>query len=661
LIISESDPGAAGSLPREQVCANFLVADDPYHDYINGRQFLRQWFVLGPFSYAEEPFAVAGREHEALDATFVADESTLQPVEDEKVSSCTWQRYSAVSVMSKWWELTPERVLLRNHHELKMPSTEPPPSPPGGVHLTIDDYTLEHELMPCWGELDGYEGREPFCPRCEKPIVKRPDRCPNCEQRVGFYTSYSAWGFPRRSWWQPVYAFDYSVTYIAACFHAAEAGQYTLRYSTNNPCIIWINGSEIARYDGPFLFVPGNQTRKWDLFESPAVLEAGWNSIVVKAVLSTAADGEAFFCARFEHNGQRLCVNDFTNEVVAQDRRLHIKVDQPTFIGQSSHEPWVCRMSDGSLVVSDYVSRDDGRTWVETLHPLGGMACIGCRDGTDMVFPIFSERVSDGVFQATAQRSPDGWRTVEEVPITFRVPQTNASMGEDGIVRGPGLSHGVVRLDDGALLGSGYGYLHRDNVYTDILHFGWEKYHHSFGLFKYSSWAMISRDDGLTWDYQGCIPPAPASGDEGFCEPDFEVLENGDIVAILRNGEGNAPLWLSYSSDQGKSWTMPAKTRLNGQHPSILRMSNGLLVASYGRPDNRIAISLDGRGDGFSHEIIVSTAPGWQGVSAVEIAPDELFVVYEDLLWEPVRRASNGGRYKSLVGSRVKIEIASAQ
>ena len=84
-------------------------------------------------------------------------------------------------------------------------------------------------------------------------------------------------------------------------------------------------------------------------------------------------------------------------------------------------------------------------------------------------------------------------------------------------------------------------------------------------------------------------------------------------------------------------------------------------LASVPQPDNRIAISLDGRGDGFSHEIIVSTAPGWQGVSAVEIAPDELFVVYEDLLWEPVRRASNGGRYKSLVGSRVKIEITSAQ
>jgi hypothetical protein len=78
-------------------------------------------------------------------------------------------------------------------------------------------------------------------------------------------------------------------------------------------------------------------------------------------------------------------------------------------------------------------------------------------------------------------------------------------------------------------------------------------------------------------------------------------------------------------------------------------------VAAYGRPDNRIAMSLDGRGDGFSHEVIVSTAPGWQGVSVVEIAPDELFVVYEDLLWEPVRQESMSGRFRSLIGSRVTI------
>lgn len=182
--------------PRERICANFLVPDDPYQDYVNWRHFIRHWFVLGPFSSAGEPHAVPERAHEALDRAFVPDEAALQPVEDKDVEGCVWRRYSAVAVMSKWWELAPERVLLRHHHALRMQPTEPPPSPPGGVHLTIDHYTLEDELMPCWGNMDGHEGKEPFCPRCEKPIPERPDRCPCCQQRVGFYTSYSAWGFP---------------------------------------------------------------------------------------------------------------------------------------------------------------------------------------------------------------------------------------------------------------------------------------------------------------------------------------------------------------------------------------------------------------------------------------------------------------------------------
>ena len=56
--------------------------------------------------------------------------------------------------MSKWWELTPELVLLRHHHELRMKPTEPQPAPPGGVHLTLDDFTLEHELMPQLADLE---------------------------------------------------------------------------------------------------------------------------------------------------------------------------------------------------------------------------------------------------------------------------------------------------------------------------------------------------------------------------------------------------------------------------------------------------------------------------------------------------------------------------
>ena len=88
-------------------------------------------------------------------------------------------------------------------------------------------------------------------------------------------------------------------------------------------------------------------------------------------------------------------------------------------------------------------------------------------------------------------------------------------------------------------------------------------------------------------------------------------------------------------------------------------MSNGLIVATYGRPDNRIAVCLDGRGEGWPYEIIVSTAPGWQGVSAVEIGPDEILVVLEDQLWEPIRDDRRVSRH--LVAHKVDLELLSLE
>ena len=83
-------------------------------------------------------------------------------------------------------------------------------------------------------------------------------------------------------------------------------------------------------------------------------------------------------------------------------------------------------------------------------------------------------------------------------------------------------------------------------------------------------------------------------------------------------------------------------------------MSNGLIVVTYGRPDNRIAVCLDGLGEGWPYEIIVSTAPGWQGVAAVEIRPNEILVLFEDQLWEPVRDDKQIVRH--LVAHKVQLE-----
>ena len=70
----------------------------------------------------------------------------------------------------------------------------------------------------------------------------------------------------------------------------------------------------------------------------------------------------------------------------------------------------------------------------------------------------------------------------------------------------------------------------------------WDKYPHDFNLYKYSSWCLASEDGGMAWHYRGCVPPLPEMGDEDWAEPGLTQLANGDVLTVLHNGEGNAPL-----------------------------------------------------------------------------------------------------------------------
>ena len=644
----------------EKIVANFMEPADLNRNYVHWRNFLRQWWVLGPFSFADRDYAIDDPAH-ALDDHFVEDESQLIPREDEQVAACTWRRYSAVSVMNKWWELTPERILLRHHHQLRLRSTDPQPEPPGGVHVTMDLFTVEDELMPCWGAPERGIPGEPHCPRCEAHIPAKPDRCPQCDQRIGYYTSYSSWDFPRRAWDQPSFPFDHSVTYLVAQIQAQEAGDYMLRWSSTTPCRVWINGAEAARFDGPFLSCSANQNRKWDLFENPLRLQAGWNRVVTKTVLSTVADGEHFFCARLEKSDRsRFFVHSTLGEKVAPERRLRVSVSDPIYIGKTESTPSLMRCHEGTLLACEFLSRDQGETWElagpQHMGSLGTHATgLNFANGPDLLVGSIGEPAGEGLATAPAYRSADGWRTVEEIDLTFQLGPHVPSMGENGIVRVNTLNHQAVMMPDGSAVGMCYGYCDHDVVHTDIRYKDWDKYPHAFKIFKYSSWCLGSEDGGQTWHYRGCVPPLPEMGDEGWAEPGLALLPNGDLLTILRNGEGNAPLYLSRSSDGGRTWSDPVRSPLHGQYPGLLTMSNGFIVATYGRPDNRIAVCLDGLGEGWPYEITVSTAPGWQGVSAVEIGPDEILVVFEDQLWEPTR--DDKQVFHHLVAHKVRLEL----
>jgi len=117
---------------------------------------------------------------------------------------------------------------------------------------------------------------------------------------------------------------------------------------------------------------------------------------------------------------------------------------------------------------------------------------------------------------------------------------------------------------------------------------------------RYSTVVMISEDEGRTWHYLStvCGAEAGAGAREGFCESSLVRLEDGDLMCVGRMGGGRDQLLArTYSSDEGKTWTpidrLPAWSVL----PDIMRMSNGVLALSTGRPGLFLWLSTDPRGE----------------------------------------------------------------
>lgn len=118
-----------------------------------------------------------------------------------------------------------------------------------------------------------------------------------------------------------------------------------------------------------------------------------------------------------------------------------------------------------------------------------------------------------------------------------------------------------------------------------------QKYSHIFSCF-----ILRSDDDGLTWDFLSQVDmndnayeranhnyPGQTVTTEGFCEPMMTVLPNGDFAMIMRTGS-NMPSYITYSSDEGMTWTEPEWFDKVGVMPKLLTLGCGATVATYGRP-----------------------------------------------------------------------------
>jgi sialidase-1 len=171
-----------------------------------------------------------------------------------------------------------------------------------------------------------------------------------------------------------------------------------------------------------------------------------------------------------------------------------------------------------------------------------------------------------------------------------------------------------------------------------------------------------STDDGMSWQVIGQIPAEESCRrnerlwkqqlfDRSESAVNISYLDevhaveagNGDIIALSRyQGKGGSKhdkyLRQSVSKDGGRTWSVLKKTEMLGYPPHLLKLKNGLLLATYGRRvapmGQRACLSYDnGRSWDVDNEIIISDAVPQSGAdlgypSTAELEDGSLYTVF---------------------------------
>ena len=261
-------------------------------------------------------------------------------------------------------------------------------------------------------------------------------------------------------------------------------------------------------------------------------------------------------------------------------------------------------------------SLDDGKTWGERHDFLAEhqpMIYVPQEDGSLVAIPAYLHKQTlddDRNLHASYTRLEQGGRRVIIEPAGVRVidwpwsidsrwgfgffgkepvaglypPQTWVALCFDG---------GVVKIQD-RWVASAYG-LRKGQSQSENL-------------------VMESKDHGRTWRYLSTIADAKDLPEkaEGPNESAMIQLADGDLMAVFRVGSGKQwTLRRAYSHDAGHSWSKAEPIPPYSVEPSLLRIKNGTLALSTGRPGIRLWLSTDPRGQGWQDIDIVEHHNRW--------------------------------------------------
>ncbi len=192
------------------------------------------------------------------------------------------------------------------------------------------------------------------------------------------------------------------------------------------------------------------------------------------------------------------------------------------------------------------------------------------------------EPVSGYKYSLRMWRSADDLKTISEDTAWILLPEAGkVDFGRPGEWAGLFCHRAILQLADGSLITAMYGNFEIDTIRPTNPQSRLET------KYKLRAFVVRSTDNGYTWNYLSSVAvPHPELPDdsEGFNEWTMVQLLDGRILAVIRTGHFT-PMVTSLSSDQGKTWSVPAicsELGPAGCDPYLLRLGDGRIALSYG-------------------------------------------------------------------------------
>lgn len=145
-----------------------------------------------------------------------------------------------------------------------------------------------------------------------------------------------------------------------------------------------------------------------------------------------------------------------------------------------------------------------------------------------------------------------------------------------------------------------------------------------------------SRDEGSSWQMVSEMArPAWLQPGESLCEPHVLELPDGRLLGAVRV-EGRKPftMAMAFSADQGESWSELVCTDVSGAPPHLMRHSSGAIICTFGRrepPYGEYAIISHDNGESWTEEYVIDDNTDSRDLgygSTVELRDGSLLSVY---------------------------------